>query len=149
VQTLKACLLASLAMVLGWYLHSLQAPAAAGPEKVLAGHEILRPLGEVDRYHTMFFLPKEHRRFEVNVLAGIEGEIMVVVIELQPQDNLMKTYRRKIFQRKASSWDPAFYWIDPSRTVVVTPESSWGGIHRDTGLGLKVEVIQGSPLDQD
>jgi beta-lactamase superfamily II metal-dependent hydrolase len=148
VKFLQASLLMVLALALGWMLHAMQVPAVSGTEKILDGHEVLRPINQVDRYRTSFFVPREKRRFEVNVLAGTVGEILVVVTEMQPQDSLMKTYRRKFFQRKASSWEPVFYWIDAARTVVVTPETSWAGIHRDTGLGLSVEIMQGSPLDQ-
>jgi hypothetical protein len=44
--------------------------------------------------------------------------------------------------RAADSHEPVVLRLaQDSRSIVISPEASWGRIHRDSGLGLEYEIV--------
>lgn len=75
----------------------------------------------------------------VSVIGLSATSVAVELIELETKDGRDTVHRRMVI-RDMHSFEPVFKWLQNGKKCWIEPETSWGGVHRHTGLGATMKV---------
>ncbi len=94
---------------------------------------------DVNRFHRSIYLPEKGGQVHVKVIGlsatAVGVELMVVV-----SNEERNSTQRRLQIRAMQSFEPVFTWLPSGKKCWIEPETSWGGVHRHTGLGVSMKI---------
>lgn len=109
-------------------------------EFALAVDENGLPLAsDVNRFHRAFYLPEKAGQVLVTVVGVSSASVAVMLTEMIAKEGRDASHRRVVI-RDTQSFEPVFIWLQNGKKCWIEPETSWGGVHRHTGLGASMKI---------
>jgi len=118
-------------------LKGLHEPVEVGAESAVT-LATTRSIQDVDRYSKVAKF-ESGRQVRVRLLSGEGGEVIVLAQELQIGVQSFEHIREITRLRADQSWEPIVFNTDQGAAIcILEPETTWGGVHRETGLGMNI-----------
>lgn len=98
---------------------------------------------DVNRFHQAIYLPDfegvKQGQVHVAVLGLSAAAVAIELTEIVPKEGRDSSHRRVVI-RGMHSFEPVFIWLQNGLRCWIEPETSWGGVHRHTGLGVSMKL---------
>ena len=103
------------------------------------GEDGLPSAADVNRFTDTFILPGDDGQVMVSVIGLSQTAVAVILTEIIAKDGRDGNHRR-IVVMDMQSFEPAFIWLQNGKRCWIQPETTWGGVHRHTGLGASMSI---------
>ena len=94
---------------------------------------------DVNRFHLPIYLPNQEGQVHVTVVGLSSTAVGVELVEIVAKEGRDSSHRRMLI-RDMHSFEPVFIWLQSGKKCWIEPETSWGGVHRHTGLGVSMKL---------